>query len=166
MQAPIWKCQLRSEARPGLKGNGSPFFSLTRAHQPAHPLEVSRGPQRGTGRCPTVSRHQPHHWEPPQSPSRHPRPEASLQPCKAPPSSPSAIFELTRAQRPKVNTEAAGDAAKVQPLPRMGRGRSGQTKPSVSPPPPRSWKPESDGAGAHAPWAPRSPLPQLKRFLF
>lgn len=45
-QGPVWKYRRRFAARPGLKGNGSPFLSLTRTHQHALPPKVSRGSRK------------------------------------------------------------------------------------------------------------------------
>lgn len=54
-RAPVWKYQRRFGATPGLKGNGSPFLSLTRTHQHAHSPKVSRGPRRASRRHRTLS---------------------------------------------------------------------------------------------------------------
>lgn len=97
-----------SSPRPGpsRKGNGSPSVSLTLIHQPAHSLG---GPRVGESKVRArqglkETRHAARPVRlpapaaplgPPQSACLYPRREASLPPCKAPPSFPSAIFELT-----------------------------------------------------------------------
>lgn len=109
-RAPVWKYQRRFAATPGLKGNGSPFLSLTRTHQHAHSPKVSRGPRRASRRHRTlsVSITAPARATgnsvisfPPLPPGVQPLP-----PCKAPPSSPSAIFELTPRARPSLTGHA------------------------------------------------------------
>ncbi|XP_045393779.1 collagen alpha-1(III) chain-like [Lemur catta] len=164
-----------SALRPGPclgEGNGSPCVSLTRLHQPAHPLEQPgvwkpevhprQGLQGHSGRGPSVSQPRPRHWAPALSFPPLCR-EVSLQPCKAPPSSPaSAILELTLGpRRPSIRAAPARGAAKV-PATSRSRKRVGQKRRSPLTPLPRrppSGKPEPDRAGAHAQWAPSSPRP-------
>lgn len=165
-QAPIWKCQLLLGGRPGLKGNGSPFVSLTSTHQPAQPTEDYRGPQRKSKRHRAKSI-----WL--TVPARPPGPAVSYPP--SPPGNqlpalieprllpPSPFSNLPLGSgRPSRSAEPTRGAAEVPPLLRAGRGLLGQTKPFPHPP---SWKPDPKGAGAHALCARAVPAPQLRHFL-
>lgn len=123
---------------PGLKGNGSPFVSLTSTHQTAQPLEDYRGPQRTSKRhraksiCLTAP-------APPLGP-RNLLPatrawQPASRPKKAPPSSPFAIFELTPRVRASLAERGAHPGRRGGPTTSPGGKGAAGTNEALPPTP-------------------------------